>query len=139
MAHAAASPRRTTVAWTAQIVVAAILLQTLYFKFTGAPESIYIFSRLGLEPWGRIGSALAELFASVMLLVPSTAALGAILALAVISGALFGHLTRLGIEVQGDGGLLFLLACTVFLGSALVLWLRRGELPLVGPRLRRRR
>jgi len=129
------SKTRTRIAWTAQIVVAAILLQTLFFKFTGAPESKYIFETLGMEPWGRIGSGVAELVASVLLFVPGSAALGALIALGVIVGALGAHLGPLGIEVLGDGGLLFGLACTVFVGSALVLWLRRRELPVVGAKL----
>ena len=122
--------------WVAQVVVAVILGQTLFFKFTGAPESIYIFETLGMEPWGRIGSGLAELVATVLLLVPSTAALGAVVALGVIVGALAAHLGPLGIEVQGDGGLLFGLACTVLIGSTLVLWLRRRQLPWIGGRFR---
>lgn len=126
--------KQQVVSWTAQIVVAAILLQTLFFKFTGAEESIYIFTKLGLEPWGRIGSGVAELAAGLLLLVPSTAALGALLALGAITGAIVSHLTVLGIEVQGDGGLLFALACIVFAGSAVVLWLRRRSLPVVGDR-----
>ena len=118
--------------WIAQVVVAAILLQTLFFKFTGAEESIYIFSELGLEPWGRIGSGVAELVAGVILLVPATAATGALLALGVISGALVSHLTVLGIEVQGDGGLLFALACVVFIGAAIVALVRRRDIPILG-------
>lgn len=125
------------VSWAAQIVVAAILLQTLFFKFTGAPESVYIFETLGLEPWGRIGSGIAELAASSLLLLPATAALGALIALGVILGAIGAHLTRLGIEVQGDGGLLFALALVVLAGSLTVLWLRRRELPVVGARFAR--
>jgi uncharacterized membrane protein YphA (DoxX/SURF4 family) len=128
---------RTAVAWTCQIVAAAILFQTLFFKFTAAPESVYIFSTLGLEPWGRIGSGVAELIAGLLLLVPRTAALGALLALGVISGAIVSHLTKLGIVVMDDGGLLFGLAVVVFACSSVVLWLRRGELPLVGARLDR--
>ncbi len=120
--------------WVLQLVVAGILAQTLYFKFTGAPESVYIFSTLGLEPHGRIGSGVAELIAAILLLFPATAALGALLALGVISGALVSHLTKLGIEVQGDGGLLFGLAVVCFVGSAVVLWLRRRDLPIVGKR-----
>ena len=118
-----------------RLVAAAILAQTLWFKFTAAPESVYIFSTLGLEPWGRIGSGVAELVAVVLLLRSSTAALGALLALGVITGAIVSHLTRLGIEVQGDGGLLFGLACVVFAVSATLSWLRRGELPWIGARL----
>src|SRR5918911_1493660 len=95
------------VSWVLQLFVAVILFQTLFFKFTGAEESRYIFSKLGLEPWGRIGSGLAELIAVILLLYPRTVALGAILSLGVISGAIVSHLTRLGIVVKDDGGLLF--------------------------------
>ena len=129
------SPATQRLCWALQIAVAAILTQTLFFKFTAAPESVFIFTQLGLEPAGRIGSGVGEAIAVLLLLVSGTAALGALLALAVISGALVSHLTKLGIAVQGDGGLLFGLACIVFLGSAGVLWLRRGELPWVGERL----
>ena len=121
--------------WALQLVVAAILAQTLFFKFTAAPESVYIFSKLGLEPTGRIASGVAELVAVILLLTPATVVLGALVALGVILGALASHLGPLGIEVQNDGGLLFALACVVFAGSAALLWLRRRELPLVGARL----
>ena len=131
------SKRQNTISWIAQLVVAAIFLQTLFFKFTGAPESVYIFERLGAEPWGRIGSGVAELVTSVLLLIPATAGAGAVLALGVISGAILSHLTVLGIEVQGDGGTLFILALVVFVGSAVVAWLRRDEIPIVGPKLPR--
>ncbi len=120
---------RTLVTWLSQVVVAIILLQTLFFKFSGAPESVYIFQQVGMEPWGRYGSGVTELLAAVLLLWPGRAVWGALLALGVISGAIFFHLTRLGIEVQGDGGLLFALAVTVFVGSLAVLLLRRRELP----------
>ena len=123
-----------TASWIAQLVVATILLQTLYFKFSAAEESVYIFSTLGLEPWGRIGSGVAELVAAILLLVPSLAVVGAVLALGVISGAILSHLTVLGIEVRGDGGLLFGLALAVFFGSLVVLVLRRREIPFVGSR-----
>ena len=129
------SKRQKTLSWIAQVIVAAILLQTLFFKFTGAEESIYIFTKISLEPWGRISSGIAELIASVLLLVPATAAVGALLALGVVSGAIVSHLTVLRIEVMGDGGLLFGLACVVFVGSAIVLVLRRCSLPLVGGKL----
>ena len=117
-----------------RLIAAAILAQTLFFKFTAAPESVYIFTTLGMEPWGRIGSGVAELVAVILLLVPRTAALGALLGLGVISGALGAHATKLGIEVQGDGGLLFGLAAAVFVCCAIVLWLRRADLPLIGAR-----
>jgi len=124
------------VSWILQLVAAAILFQTLFFKFTGAEESIYIFTTLGLEPWGRIGSGIAELIACVLLLVPRTVPLGAILALGVISGALVSHLTKLGIVVKDDGGLLFALAIVVFVAAATVLLIRRTQLPVIGPFLR---
>src|SRR5947207_15693441 len=85
--------------WTLRIIAAVILLQTLFFKFTGARESVYIFSTLGAEPWGRIGSGVVELIAAVLLLTPRTAVYGAGLSLAVISGAIFSHLTKLGIAL----------------------------------------
>lgn len=130
--QAADLPRTAVIlSWIGQIVAAVILLQTLYFKFTGAPESVYIFSTLGLEPWGRIGSGVVELIAAVMLLIPATAGIGAIIALGVISGAIMSHLTKLGIVVQGDGGLLFTLALIVFACSLLVAWIRREQIPIV--------
>ncbi|MBL8179796.1 MAG: DoxX family protein [Bryobacterales bacterium] len=115
--------------WGLRGLAALILLQTLFFKFTAAPESVYIFSTLGMEPWGRIGSGVAELIASILLLIPSTAAYGALLSLGVISGAIFFHLTRLGIALPlvGDHGELFLLALLVFASSAGVLYLHRQE------------
>ncbi len=115
-----------------RLVPAIILLQTLYFKFSGAPESVYIFETLGLEPVGRIGSGIAELIASILLLIPKTAWAGAGLSLGVISGAIVSHLTQLGIEVQGDGGYLFFLALVVFVCSAIVLWMERKRIPLIG-------
>jgi hypothetical protein len=123
------------VSWLLQIVVAVILLQTLFFKFTGAEESIYIFTTVGAEPWGRYGSGVMELAAAVLLLIPSTVALGAALAAGVGVGAVFSHLTVLGIDVKGDGGLLFALACVVLVASTIVLALHRKELPLVGASL----
>jgi hypothetical protein len=115
-----------------QLLVAAILLQTLFFKFTGAEESVYIFSTLGAEPWGRIGSGVVELVASALILYPPTAAIGATIAMGSMAGAIVSHLTVLGISVKGDGGLLFALAVTVFVSSAVILVLRRSQLPIVG-------
>jgi len=123
-----------TVSWILRLVVAAILLQTLFFKFTGAPESIYIFETLGMEPWGRIGSGLAELLAALLILTPRTKVYGAALAMAVMVGAIGSHLTKLGIEVQGDGGLLFGLALTVFVASGLVAVIHRDEVRWPGAR-----
>ncbi len=127
----------TLTSWLAQLVAAAILLQTLFFKFTGAEESRHIFATLGVEPWGRIASGVVELIAALLLLRARTAALGAALAAGTMLGALGAHLTVLGIEVQGDGGLLFLLALVVLACGALVAWLRRADLPVIGCKLAR--
>jgi putative oxidoreductase len=118
-----------------QITSAAILVQTLFFKFTAAPESVYIFTKVGAEPWGRIGSGVVELIAAALLLLPSRVTIGALLALGVMAGAIGSHLTVLGIEIMGDGGLLFGLAVYVFVASGVIVYLRRAELPVVGPML----
>jgi hypothetical protein len=112
-----------------RIIAAVILLQTLFFKFTGAEESVYIFTKIGLEPWGRYATGTVELIASILLLMECRAWLGALLALVVISGAIVSHLTVLGIVVKGDGGLLFGLAVTVFVTSAIVAWIHRRQIP----------
>ena len=120
--------------WILRGVAAVILLQTLFFKFTGAKESVYIFTTLGMEPWGRIGSGIAELIAAVLLLLPQTVVFGAIMSLGVVSGAIFFHLTKLGIALPlvDDHGELFALAVVVFVCSLAVLIMHRQELPLVG-------
>ncbi len=137
-AHAAPRDRAVlkAVLWLMRLTVAGILLQTLFFKFTGAAESVFIFETLGAEPYGRIGSGVAELIAAALILTPSTVAIGALLALGVISGAIVSHLTVLGIEVMGDGGLLFALAVVVLVCSAAVLVAFADALPIVGPKLR---
>tara|TARA_R110002126_G_scaffold14765_1_gene61312 strand:+ start:9354 stop:9755 length:402 start_codon:yes stop_codon:yes gene_type:complete len=118
--------------WVLRIVAAGILLQTLFFKFTGAPGSIYIFETVGLEPFGRYASGVTELIAVILLLIPKFNWLGAILALGVMSGAIISHLTVLGIEVQGDGGALFIMAIIVFISSAILLFLDRTAIPVLG-------
>ncbi len=123
------------VSWVCRIVVAIILFQTLFFKFTGAEESKYIFSTLmgpELEAYGRIGSGVVELIAVILLLIPGTAWLGALLALGTITGAIMSHLTMLGIVVKDDGGLLFILAATVFVLSAVTLLIHRRDIPVLG-------
>lgn len=120
------------ISWGLRILVAVILLQTLFFKFTGAAESVYIFTQLGAEPWGRIGSGLIELIAALCLLIPRTITIGAMLALGTISGAILSHLFKLGLVIQDDGGLLFGLALVVFVGSILTLVIHRREVPVIG-------
>lgn len=114
--------------WILKLTAAVIMLQTLYFKFSGAEESVYIFSQLSLEPYGRIGIAVMELTASLLILWPKTTVYGAVLAMGLMAGALFSHFTKLGIEVQGDGGLLFIYALLVFLSAAILVFIYRHHL-----------
>ena len=100
--------------WLLRILAAVIRLQTLYFKFTGHEQSVILFTRLGMEPWGRIGTGVLELIASVLILYPRTTGRGAALGLGLMSGAIFFHLTKLGIEVDGDA-ILFIYALITFL------------------------
>jgi uncharacterized membrane protein YphA (DoxX/SURF4 family) len=114
--------------WILRIIAALIILQTLFFKFTAAEESVYIFSNLCLEPWGRIGTGVGELIASILILIPATTAFGALLGTGLMAGALFFHLTKLGIEVRGDSGQLFAYALTVFVSCVILIWLYRWQL-----------
>jgi len=118
--------------WILRLAAAGILLQTLFFKFTAAPESVYIFTKVGLEPWGRIGSGVVELIAALLILSPRLTWLGSVLAIGVMAGAIVSHLTVLGIEVQGDKGLLFALAVVVVVAAAINLFLQRTEIPIIG-------
>jgi uncharacterized membrane protein YphA (DoxX/SURF4 family) len=125
----------SVLSWALRITAAVILLQTLFFKFTAAPESVYIFTKVGAEPWGRIGSGVVELIAAILILMPRFTWLGSLLALGVMAGAILSHFTVLGIEVEGDKGLLFALALIVFISSAANLLLHRSEIPVIGRRL----
>ena len=118
--------------WLLRITAAVILAQTLFFKFAAAPESVYIFDKVGLGAPGRIGSGIAELIAAILLLIPGTVWLGAGLALGVMGGAIMSHLTVLGIVVMNDHGLLFGLALTVALCSAILLLIHRRSIPVIG-------
>lgn len=120
-----------------RVLAAFIFGQTLFFKFAGAEESMYIFDRLGIEPWGRIGSALAELVVVLVLLIPRTAFLGALGGLAILSVAILSHLTVLGIVVQGDGGLLFGMAVLAWFCCLGISILRRRDLKLILCRIRK--
>ncbi|MFN0069843.1 MAG: DoxX family protein [Limisphaerales bacterium] len=118
-------------AWCLQIVSALIMAETLFFKFTAAPESVYIFSTLGMEPYGRIGTGIVELIASILLLIPSLVWLGAGLGLGLMSGAIMSHLTQLGIVVLNDGGRLFIYAMIVFISCCILLILNRKQIPII--------
>ncbi len=112
-----------------RIVPAIILLQTLYFKFSAAPESVFIFETLGLEPYGRTGLGIVELVTAVLLLVPRTTWIGALLGMGIMAGALFSHITTLGVVVQDDGGTLFMLALITFVCCSALAWVERGQIP----------
>jgi len=134
--------------WGCRLIAAVILLQTLFFKFTAAPESVYIFTKLGvflnhyipslsvdrIQVYTRIGSGIMELLAAVLLLFPRTVWAGAVLAMAATGGAIFSHLTFLGLVVMEDGGLLFGLALIVFATSAVSIFLHRSQIPVLGRR-----
>lgn len=115
--------------WIIKIVAVVILLQTLYFKFTGAEESVYIFSTLGIEPYGRIGSGVVELIASILILIPRTTLLGALLGVGTMVGAIFSHLFVIGIEVKNDGGALFILAIITFLCCLVLVYNQKSKIP----------
>lgn len=116
-----------TLIWIAKLLVSVILLQTLFFKFTAADESVFIFSALGMEPYGRIGSGIAELIIVILILVPRTTYLGALIGMFLMVEALFSHLFVLGIEVQNDGGILFVMALITFLSCAFIVFQNRKK------------
>lgn len=130
--HIPASARAGRLSWAAQILAAVILGQTLFFKFTAAPEAVELFTQLGAEPFGRIAAGISELAAVVLLLIPATAALGGLLAAGIMVGAIASHLAILGIEVNGDGGTLFGMAIVVLFAGLIVVWIRRRSLPIIG-------
>ncbi len=116
------------ISWALRLIVAGILLQTLYFKFSGHPDSVYIFEQSGLGATGRVGIGVVELIAAILILIPRFTAFGSVIAVGIISGAIALHLTKLGIEVNGDGGLLFYLGLVVFFGAAILAYLHREQL-----------
>src|SRR5882762_9186626 len=113
--------------WILRLLAAVILLQTLYFKFTARPESVHLFTILGMEPWGRIGTGVLELIASLLILYPRTTGYGALLGLGLMSGAIFFHLTKLGIKFDGDY-VLFTYALIAFISCAVLSFLYRKRL-----------
>ncbi len=116
------------VSWVLRVVASIIMLQTLYFKFSGAEESIQLFTMLGMEPWGRYGVGVMELIASILLLVPKTKVMGAILGVGLMSGALFFHLTKIGIVDASGNAMLFIYACVAFISCGILLVIHTDEL-----------
>lgn len=114
-----------------RIVIAIILIQTLRYKFTGHPDSVYIFTQVGMEPYGRIAIGILELVAGILLLIPKTVWVGALLTIGIIGGAIFLHITQLGISVNGDNGILFYTALITFILSCIVLFYNRKNIPIL--------
>ena len=123
--------------WILRIAVALILIQTLRFKFTAHPDSVYIFETVGMEPIGRIGIGIAELISAILILIPRTVWLGALMTVGILAGAVMMHLTKLGIEVHDDGGSLFYLGIFTLLLGAIILWIYKHQVPLVGERFKK--
>lgn len=119
---------KTIFIWILKLLAAVILLQTLYFKFTAKPESVELFTLLGMEPWGRIGTGVAELIASVLILIPRTTLLGALMGLGLMAGAIFFHLTKLGVNFGGDV-FLFMYALIVFVCCLALIIIYRKSIP----------
>lgn len=114
--------------WILRILAALIMLQTLFFKFSGAEESVYIFTQMNMEPWGRYMTGAFELLASLLLLYRPTSFFGALIALGIMTGAIISHLTILGIEVKNDKGLLFFYASLVWVAALILLWKDKDRL-----------
>jgi len=125
------SNRTKILSWIARLLAAVILLQTLFYKFTGAQESKIIFTKLGAEPWGRIGSGIMELIASILILIPATTAYGSLLGLGIMGGAILSHIMILGLVVQDDHGQLFVYALLVFICCFYLVWINRKSLPVL--------
>lgn len=120
----------------AAFIAAIILIQTLYFKFTGHPDSVHIFTEIGGEPYLRIGSGVVELIIALLLLFRKTSHWGAFLGLGVMLGAIGQHILVLGIVVNNDGGTLFALAITTFICCLIVLILKRNNLATYWKKIR---
>ncbi|HTI72140.1 MAG TPA: DoxX family protein [Candidatus Limnocylindria bacterium] len=123
------SRRQALVSWICRLIAAAIMVETLYFKFTGQPESVWIFTRMHMESWWRYGQGVWELVAAILLFIPSLTWLGAMLTLGAMGAAIMSHLGVLGISVQNDHGLLFGMACVTFLSALTVLWIHQRTVP----------
>jgi putative oxidoreductase len=127
------------ISWALRLTVAIILLQTLYFKFTAHPDSVHIFSALGVEPYGRIGLGIVELITAILILIPRTSVYGMLNSLGIITGAIVSHFWVIGVSANGDGGKLFLLAIAVFISSAAYLMFHRNEVSVLITKLRRKK
>ena len=118
-----------------RITVAIIYIQTLYFKFTAHPDSVYIFTKMGVEPFGRISLGVIELIISICILIPKTKYAAIVMSIVIVLGALMSHIFILGIIVNGDNGLLFSLACLIFLLSIILFIYHYEEIKLKANRI----
>jgi len=118
--------RQVTI-WILRLAPAILLLQTLYFKFTAHPQSVKLFTQIGLEPYGRIGTGILELIAAILILVPRFTGYGALLGMMMMTGALFFHLTKIGIYFDGDP-VLFIYALITFVCCAALVLIYRNQL-----------
>ena len=125
--------KQRIVSWVCSLIAAGIMIETLFFKFTGAEESVYIFSKMHTEPWWRWGQGIWELLASIGLLLPRWRWAGGILTTGAMGAAIFSHMTWLGFSILGDHGLLFGMACVTFVCGFTVLMLHRREIPFTTP------
>lgn len=124
---------KLVIVWVLRCVAVFIMGQSLFFKFSAAEESVYIFTTLGMEPAGRIGTGIVELIASILLLIPRTSWIGAGMGIATMSGAIFFHLTKLGIEINGDGGQLFLYAIIAFASCLALILIEKEKIQQILP------
>lgn len=117
-----------------KVIAAFIMLQTLFFKFTGAQESIDLFTEVAGkdEAFMRIGTGVLELIASILIFIPKTTWIGALLAVGIMFGAILSHITILGVEFNNDGGALFYSAITTFIASGIILFFDRRNIPIIG-------
>ncbi len=123
---------KTIAIWVLRLLAALILLQTLYFKFTAHPQSVELFTKIGMEPWGRIGTGVFELVASILILYPRTTGIGALLGVGLMAGAIFFHVTILGLDFGGDY-VLFIYALITFVCCAILTLIFRNQVfKLVG-------
>lgn len=127
------TPRQRAVSWICQLLAAAIMIETLFYKFTAAPESVYIFRKMGTEPWWRWGQGIWELLAAICLLIPRLRWAGGILTTGAMLAAILSHMTWLGYAIQGDHGLLFCMALVTFVSGLIVLVLNRHSIPWLTP------
>jgi putative oxidoreductase len=121
--------KQHVITWICSLVAAGIMIETVFFKFTAAPESVYIFSKMGTEPWMRWVQGIWELLASIGLLWPRLRWAGGILTTGAMLAAILSHMTWLGYSIQGDAGLLFGMAIVTFTCGVTVMWTHRHHIP----------